>query len=406
MHVGGCCESHCCGRVSRECLAASFEPWWPHRCDGAAPSTCFSKCVIRRASSPIRLTVSTQGVPRLTASPTQPWGGGFGDQRGDAAQRPAPRPPPGDPHGQPAWPRQHVGCVPFRQDAGSGCFVTRRGQPGQDPAPTPSSSRDPAASSDWTRTLEGAAPLRGGVAPRGGAGGSQGRQEVCVTCPGRGSAATGSGSGSSAAPAVLLARGREEVGALEALAGKLRQRRRQAPAPAGPTMSVLGRAGGGASPGGGAGFPGNGAPAPCRSSRGGRLGRGEGQTRQRPFLSPPEMGSKAKKRVVLPTRPAPPAVEQILEDVRGAPPDDPVFIALGLDDSPGLSQRAEDTEAQREQLYQQSRAYVAMNQRLQQAGDGLKQKCEDLWRAGEELERDVGQVKQVALPGATAASLG
>lgn len=75
-------------------------------------------------------------------------------------------------------------------------------------------------------------------------------------------------------------------------------------------------------------------------------------------------------------------------------------------DSPGLSQRAEDTEAQREQLYQQSRAYVAMNQRLQQAGDGLKQKCEDLWRAGEELERDVGQVKQVALPGATAASLG
>ncbi|CAD7685880.1 unnamed protein product [Nyctereutes procyonoides] len=118
------------------------------------------------------------------------------------------------------------------------------------------------------------------------------------------------------------------------------------------------------------------------------------------------MGSKAKKRVVLPTRPAPPAVEQILEDVRGAPPDDPVFIALGLDDSLGLSQRAEDTEAQREQLYQQSRAYVAMNQRLQQAGDGLKQKCEDLWRAGEELERDVGQVKQVALPGAAAASLG
>lgn len=47
------------------------------------------------------------------------------------------------------------------------------------------------------------------------------------------------------------------------------------------------------------------------------------------------MGSKAKKRVVLPTRPAPPAVEQILEDVRGAPPDDPVFIALGLDGRSG-----------------------------------------------------------------------
>ncbi|VCW48648.1 unnamed protein product [Gulo gulo] len=47
-----------------------------------------------------------------------------------------------------------------------------------------------------------------------------------------------------------------------------------------------------------------------------------------------------------------------------------------------------------------------MNQRLQQAGDGLKRKCEELRRAGEELEREVGQVKQVALPGAVAASLG
>lgn len=114
------------------------------------------------------------------------------------------------------------------------------------------------------------------------------------------------------------------------------------------------------------------------------------------------MGSKAKKRVVLPTRPAPPTVEQILEDVRGAPSEDPVFTALALEDPPGLSGRAEDTEAQREQLYQQSRAYVAMNQRLRQAGDRLKQKREGLWQAGEELERDVGQLKQGAPPGAVA----
>lgn len=40
------------------------------------------------------------------------------------------------------------------------------------------------------------------------------------------------------------------------------------------------------------------------------------------------MGSKAKKRVVLPTRPAPPTVEQILEDVRGTSAEDPVFTAL------------------------------------------------------------------------------
>lgn len=40
------------------------------------------------------------------------------------------------------------------------------------------------------------------------------------------------------------------------------------------------------------------------------------------------MGSRAKKRVVLPTRPAPPTMEQILEDVRGAPAEDPVFTSL------------------------------------------------------------------------------
>lgn len=49
------------------------------------------------------------------------------------------------------------------------------------------------------------------------------------------------------------------------------------------------------------------------------------------FLLPAGMGSKAKKRVVLPTRPAPPTVEQILEDVRGASADDPVFTALVLE---------------------------------------------------------------------------
>lgn len=49
---------------------------------------------------------------------------------------------------------------------------------------------------------------------------------------------------------------------------------------------------------------------------------------------------------------------------------------------------------------------MAVNQRLQRAGDGLKQKREGLRQAGEALGRDVGQVEQVALPGATAASLG
>nr|XP_048316184.1 UPF0449 protein C19orf25 homolog isoform X2 [Myodes glareolus] len=97
------------------------------------------------------------------------------------------------------------------------------------------------------------------------------------------------------------------------------------------------------------------------------------------------MSSKGKKRVVLPTRPAPPTVEQILEDVRGAPPNDPVFTALTPEEPPDLSPRAEDPEARLEQLYQQSRAYVAMNERLQQAGDTLRQKFEDLRQADERL---------------------
>ncbi|XP_066133492.1 UPF0449 protein C19orf25 homolog isoform X2 [Saccopteryx bilineata] len=118
------------------------------------------------------------------------------------------------------------------------------------------------------------------------------------------------------------------------------------------------------------------------------------------------MGSKGKKRMVLPTRPAPPTMEQILEDVRGAPAEDPVFTSLAREDSPGPSGRAENPEAQREQLYQQSQAYVATNQRLRQAGNELRQRCEDLWQAGQELEQNIVQVKQVALSGASAAFSG
>lgn len=40
------------------------------------------------------------------------------------------------------------------------------------------------------------------------------------------------------------------------------------------------------------------------------------------------IGSKAKKRVVLPSRPEPPTVDQILEDINRAAPNDPVFSIL------------------------------------------------------------------------------
>lgn len=75
-------------------------------------------------------------------------------------------------------------------------------------------------------------------------------------------------------------------------------------------------------------------------------------------------------------------------------------------DTPGPSGRPEDPEAQREQLYRQSQAYVAANQRLRQAGEELRRRREDLQRAGRELERAVGQAKQAVLPGGAAASSG
>ncbi|XP_006876810.1 PREDICTED: UPF0449 protein C19orf25 homolog [Chrysochloris asiatica] len=108
------------------------------------------------------------------------------------------------------------------------------------------------------------------------------------------------------------------------------------------------------------------------------------------------MGSKAKKRVVLPTRPAPPTVEQVLEDVRGALAADPVFTALVPEDPADPARTV-----RHERLYEQSQAYVAINQRLQEAVQGLRGQCEELRQAGAELERSVGQVAQTVLPTAT-----
>lgn len=70
-------------------------------------------------------------------------------------------------------------------------------------------------------------------------------------------------------------------------------------------------------------------------------------------------------------------------------------------DPPGDPRSSEDPEAQRERLYQQSRAYVAANARLQRAGEGLRRQCQGLRRAGAELELDVGHVTRAVLPGAS-----
>uniref|UniRef100_A0A673V033 Uncharacterized protein n=1 Tax=Suricata suricatta TaxID=37032 RepID=A0A673V033_SURSU len=84
-----------------------------------------------------------------------------------------------------------------------------------------------------------------------------------------------------------------------------------------------------------------------------------------------------------------PMVEQTLEAVWETPAKDPIFTPLVPENSPGFSGRAEHTEAQLGQLSQQRLAYMAMNPQLWEVHNGLRQKCEDLQLAGEELEHEI-----------------
>ncbi|XP_059687879.1 UPF0449 protein C19orf25 homolog [Gavia stellata] len=105
------------------------------------------------------------------------------------------------------------------------------------------------------------------------------------------------------------------------------------------------------------------------------------------------MSSKAKR--VLPTRPEPPSLEQILADVRGTHPADPVFLLPAEPRSPGPA-RQEAAAEERERLYQQSRSYVEMNQRLQESQERLREQCEELRQAGAALERSISEMRQKA----------
>ncbi|NXJ84975.1 CS025 protein, partial [Trogon melanurus] len=116
------------------------------------------------------------------------------------------------------------------------------------------------------------------------------------------------------------------------------------------------------------------------------------------------MSSKAKR--VLPTRPEPPSPEQILADVRGTHPSDPVFLlpAEPCQDhgpSPGETPggppgQEAAAEEERERLYRQSRSYVEMNQRLQESRERLREQREELRRAGAALERGIAEMRQKA----------
>ncbi|XP_072555652.1 UPF0449 protein C19orf25 homolog isoform X2 [Paramormyrops kingsleyae] len=106
------------------------------------------------------------------------------------------------------------------------------------------------------------------------------------------------------------------------------------------------------------------------------------------------MGSKSKKRVILPNRPDPPSVEQIVEDVNRASASDPAFGILqdGLQDA-----KAGLTDGLVDSRYHQSRQYLDLNERLQQARSDLASKREELRAAGEHLERCMAEIKGQAL---------
>ncbi|XP_030640639.1 UPF0449 protein C19orf25 homolog [Chanos chanos] len=106
------------------------------------------------------------------------------------------------------------------------------------------------------------------------------------------------------------------------------------------------------------------------------------------------IGSKSKKRMVLPTRPDPPSVEQIIEDINRAYPNDPVFSILqdSSEDPKGGSGNPEV-----EQKYQLSRRFLDLNERLQEARGDMVRQREELRAVGEALESSMLEVKGRAL---------
>ncbi|XP_040273521.1 UPF0449 protein C19orf25 homolog [Bufo bufo] len=106
------------------------------------------------------------------------------------------------------------------------------------------------------------------------------------------------------------------------------------------------------------------------------------------------MTSRAKKRIVLPSRPEPPHVDEILEDVRGAVTTDPVFVCDLNDDSSIPSQESTDD---REKQYTQSCSYVQLNNKLKETQVELKQKFESLRSSGLKLGKVIEELREAAM---------
>ncbi|XP_041912633.1 UPF0449 protein C19orf25 homolog isoform X2 [Alosa pseudoharengus] len=105
------------------------------------------------------------------------------------------------------------------------------------------------------------------------------------------------------------------------------------------------------------------------------------------------MSSKSKKRIVVPSRPEPPSMEQIAEDINRAYPNDPVFTVL-QDESQDAKLGSSSTEV--EMIYQQSRRFLELNDRLQDARGDLTRRRDELRAVGDALGHSIDDVKQKA----------
>ncbi|CAJ0930533.1 unnamed protein product [Ranitomeya imitator] len=106
------------------------------------------------------------------------------------------------------------------------------------------------------------------------------------------------------------------------------------------------------------------------------------------------MTSRAKKRIVLPSRPEPPSVDNILEDVCGAVVSDPVFVCDLSDD---LLIPSQDPCSDGDRQYMQSRSYVQLNNQLKEAQVELKEKYESLRNSGKTLEKVIEELREAAM---------
>ncbi|KAM9364621.1 UPF0449 protein C19orf25 homolog [Pholidichthys leucotaenia] len=99
--------------------------------------------------------------------------------------------------------------------------------------------------------------------------------------------------------------------------------------------------------------------------------------------------SKSKKRVLLPSRPDPPTVDQILEDMNRATADDPVFSILEQTEQDSPPAVNNEVELQ----FQQCHRYLELNEHLQESRGQLQRQREELRVAGEQLDKDLTEVR-------------